>query len=341
MGMILEKKDSAMQLNDTNITVAVYMITYNHAEYIEQAVGSIINQRTNFTFKLYIGEDCSTDNTREICLRLKEKYSDKIELVLNAQNIGALQNAIKIFNLCFNSGAKYVAMLEGDDYWTDINKLQKQVNILENNPEVNICSHPSQRRYGDFVKKDNYGYWGDEVKIISAQQVIANYASTAPAQSIMFRNENIKELSLILSQLIGGHSTIQMFYALDGGLCYLPDYMSVYRVESSSSISKILFKNDKTYLERQIKNWKGLDLLNKYSNFKFEKEFQKSKRERALSVFYTGYLTIGQKFKLIMIYNLYREPLKLSKILKSDIYTNLGLAKRRILNFIKMTLQSH
>lgn len=119
--------------------VSVWMVTYNHEAYIEQAIESVMMQTTNFDFHLYIGEDCSTDNTGEICERLKTKYPKQITLVRNKKNLGANNNALNIYNLCFNSDAKYVAMLEGDDYWTDPLKLQKQVDFLESNTDFNIC----------------------------------------------------------------------------------------------------------------------------------------------------------------------------------------------------------
>jgi glycosyltransferase involved in cell wall biosynthesis len=155
--MDLEKKVLDMQLNSTVLMVAVYMITYNHEDYIEQAIESIVNQKANFLYKLFIGEDCSTDNTRQICIGLKEKYPDKIHLVLNERNVGASQNAQKIFNLCFNSGAKYVAMCEGDDYWTDPLKLQKQVDFMEANPEFVLVGAKAHVLKGEKMQKKVIG----------------------------------------------------------------------------------------------------------------------------------------------------------------------------------------
>jgi len=71
-----------MKESDKNISVAIFMVTYNHEKYIRQAVEGIVMQKTNFPYKIFIGEDCSTDNTREICLELQQKYPDKIELLL-------------------------------------------------------------------------------------------------------------------------------------------------------------------------------------------------------------------------------------------------------------------
>lgn len=140
MVMDLEKLDlDTRSGNNSAPFVAIWMVTYNHNAFIEQAIESVMIQATDFEYKLFVGEDSSTDNTREICKKLKEKYPKKIELFLNEKNLGGILNAIQIYKQCFESGAKYVALLEGDDYWTDPLKLQKQVDFFEANEEYSIC----------------------------------------------------------------------------------------------------------------------------------------------------------------------------------------------------------
>ena len=117
--------------------LAVWMLTYNHEKYIWKVIDSVLMQKTDFNYKLYIGEDCSTDNTREVVVDLKKKHPDKIELLLNEKN-NIVKNSLNTYNACFNSGAKYIALLEGDDYWTDSCKLQKQVDFLEANPAYGL-----------------------------------------------------------------------------------------------------------------------------------------------------------------------------------------------------------
>jgi glycosyltransferase involved in cell wall biosynthesis len=114
------------------------MVTYNHESYIAQAIESVLMQNTNFEYKLIIGEDCSTDRTNEIVKQYTEKYPDKITAFLNKKNLGIKNNAKQIYTACT---AKYIALLEGDDYWTDPLKLQKQVDFLETNPEYGmVCT---------------------------------------------------------------------------------------------------------------------------------------------------------------------------------------------------------
>lgn len=117
------------------------MVAYNHGDFIEKAIESIMMQNSNFNYKLFIGEDNSTDKTRVICQSLKEKYPNKIELILHEKNIGSNPNGIFMYQKCLESGAKYIALCEGDDYWTDPYKLQKQVDFLEANPEYILSFH--------------------------------------------------------------------------------------------------------------------------------------------------------------------------------------------------------
>lgn len=138
----------------TQSLVAIFMVTYNHENYIEEAVESIVSQFTNFKYTLFIAEDCSTDNTRNICIELGQKHLDKIHLVLNSTNMGGFANSQNLMNICSQSGAKYIALCEGDDYWTDPYKLQKQVDFLEANTDFDIhCGHA--RMISDDVNRND------------------------------------------------------------------------------------------------------------------------------------------------------------------------------------------
>lgn len=134
--------------------VSVCMITYNHEKYISQAIEGVLIQQTNFAFELIIGEDCSTDNTRKICLEYKEKYPNIIRLLLPDVNLGMSKNFIETIQA---ATGKYIAFCEGDDYWTDSEKLQKQVSFLDANQKYSFCCHRF-RVLNDITKK-----WDEDV----------------------------------------------------------------------------------------------------------------------------------------------------------------------------------
>ena len=115
--------------------IDVVMVTYNQEKYIAQAIESVLMQKTNFSFRLLIGEDCSTDNTGLICKEYAKKFPDKIKLISNKENQGLLRNYKSVFDV---STAKYLALLEGDDYWINDLKLQMQFDVLDRNNQIGL-----------------------------------------------------------------------------------------------------------------------------------------------------------------------------------------------------------
>lgn len=116
---------------ENQIIVSVCIVVYNHEKYLSQAIDSVIEQKTDFRFEIIIGDDCSTDDSQEIIRKYAEMYPNIIP-VLREKNIGAPHNE---FDLAIRAKGKYIAWLEGDDYWTDKDKLQKQVDFLEQHKE--------------------------------------------------------------------------------------------------------------------------------------------------------------------------------------------------------------
>lgn len=112
-----------------DVLVSVAVITFGHEKYIRQALDSILMQKVSFKYEIVIGEDCSPDNSREIILEYKRNYSDIIKLRLHDENVGITKNWYDVF---MNCKGKYITILEGDDYWSDPLKLEKQVQFLNN-----------------------------------------------------------------------------------------------------------------------------------------------------------------------------------------------------------------
>lgn len=123
----------------TSPLVSVAVITYNHAPFIRECLDGVLMQKTDFSFEVVIGEDCSTDNTREIIQEYVEKYPGLIKPVFHDKNVGGARNA---YEYCYpRLTGKYIAICEGDDYWTDPLKLQKQIDLLEKNEQIALCYH--------------------------------------------------------------------------------------------------------------------------------------------------------------------------------------------------------
>ena len=139
--------------SNSNPLVDVIMPTYNHQEYIAQAIQSVLMQECSFPYRLIIGEDCSKDGTYKICKKFEEANADRILLLKSESNSGMAANYKALFNA---STAPYLSILEGDDYWLDSQKLQKQVDILESKPEVGLVHANYRALYENGNQKEGH-----------------------------------------------------------------------------------------------------------------------------------------------------------------------------------------
>ena len=150
--------------------VSIFCITYNHASYILQCIEGFLNQKTSFPFEIIINDDCSTDGTVDILKDYYKKAPDIIRLVLHDENCYSKGIKQIILNYIYPiARGKYFALCEGDDYWTDPNKLQMQVDFLESHPEYSMCFHDvdikaekGREWYDVFGKLEDRDYTGME-----------------------------------------------------------------------------------------------------------------------------------------------------------------------------------
>jgi glycosyltransferase involved in cell wall biosynthesis len=132
------ERDNHVCICMPNPILSVRIATYQHAHFIAQCLDSVICQQTDFPFEIIIGDDCSTDGTREIVFDYADRYPEQIRVFTADMNVGIKANGQRIRNAC---RGKYIALLEGDDYWCDPLKLQKQVDFMEANPDYALCYH--------------------------------------------------------------------------------------------------------------------------------------------------------------------------------------------------------
>lgn len=211
--------------------VSICMITYNHESYIKQAIESVLMQKCDFSFELVIGEDCSTDNTFMICQELAQ-VNPQIKLLPSISNLGMMDNLTRTLNAC---NGKYIAMLEGDDYWTDPLKLQKQVDFLEANEDFAICFHPVKIWQKGKIKKD---YLTNNVNDITTIHDLA-YENYIHTPSVLFRNNLFEHFPHELSQSPVGDYFLHMLNARFGKIKKLSDAMAVYRLHEGNNWANI------------------------------------------------------------------------------------------------------
>jgi glycosyltransferase involved in cell wall biosynthesis len=260
-------------MNKAKIMVSVCMITYNHEPYIRQAIESVMMQKCDFSFELVIGEDCSTDNTKEICSNYAIKFPEII-LLPSEINIGMIPNFIKTLQAC---NGKYIAICEGDDYWTDPYKLQKQINFLEKNSECSVCFHPHQNLYNDgklIIQKPNR----INGNIFSIKAIILGGGVMA-TNTMFFLKDKLNNYPDWAKNAPVGDLPLKLILASSGKVGYIDDLMSVYRINSNGSWTSTFTYNEKKrkkHLSAMTKVWDEFDnwTSNKYHSYVIRKKIK-------------------------------------------------------------------
>jgi glycosyltransferase involved in cell wall biosynthesis len=241
-----------MEDQPNNVLVSVCCLTYNHAPFISECLDGILMQECNFEFEILINDDFSNDGTREIILEYQQKYPSIIKPIFQKDNLWS--KGYRGFNQKFNfTRAKgcYIALCEGDDYWTDPNKLQKQVNFLINNNDYALVFHNAI-----ILNNDNLNYTSvfskNQNRDYSQEELFENW--TVPTASMVFRKKIVNhDTYLSISKekdLIFGDNLIQISSFLIGKVGCIIDNMSVYRIHDKG-ISKQLDKNSIKAMNRQ------------------------------------------------------------------------------------------
>ncbi len=262
------------------ITVSICCITYNHENYIEDAIRSFINQKTNFKYEIVISNDCSTDKTQVIIDKYKKLYPNIIRDISPSRNMGSIANFYYTLNSCKGT---YIAYCEGDDYWLDDKKLQKQVDFLEKNCEYGLCYTKSKK----FIQNKNEFLRNDfGCNCCSYEEIL--YADRIPTQTIMFRssffNDYYNEIQPVDKQWAMGDLPILLYFSIKSKIFFMNEVSSVYRVLNNSANHQKNFEKAKNFLDSSKKvkeffinkyslNYSADDLNNRYYYNLFTKAF--------------------------------------------------------------------
>lgn len=235
------------------------MITYNQEKFIAQALESVLEQTAHFEYEIVIGEDCSSDSTRDILLSYKEKYPSIILLKLNQANIGANRNFVQTLRDCRGT---YIAILEGDDYWTDPLKLQKQVDFLDKRTDCAICFHnvESVDEHGIPIKAHRVPPPPKATSTISDILRNGNFIHTP---SVMFRSGLISNFPDWFYSSKLGDWPLHILNAQYGDIGHLNETMAAYRVHPASMWSSA----SKMY--RFQETIRTVEMINTHLKFKY------------------------------------------------------------------------
>lgn len=217
--------------------VSVMVITYNHERYIGQAIDSILMQEHDFEIEINIIDDCSTDNTQRIARDYQLRYPRIINCYFNEQNVGHIATQLNTFRGFQTLRGEYFALLEGDDYWTDSQKLREQVEFLENNAEFVACAHNTLKVFDDGRPSEHFlplkTFNRERATIVD----LITMAGVFHLSSIVYRNVFGLNPPQCLASRCSCEVTINMVYGQFGDFHCINKYMSAYRVHDSGVFS--------------------------------------------------------------------------------------------------------
>ncbi len=246
-------------------TVTVACAAYNHAAYIADAIDGLLIQKTEFPVEIIIYDDASTDGTADIIRAYAEKYPDRITAILQSENQWSKGKTLLDF-LFSKANGEYIAICEGDDYWTDPLKLQKQVQAMKEHPELDVCaSCTALESDGKII---GYCAPAKEDTVLSMDQVILGGGDFVSTCSLMIRTDAMMRTP-DFTKIMYIDYVFQMNSALRGGMLYLSDCMSVYRTFTSNSWTVSYFSDSKMRQDFNDKMKRILNLLNEETEGKY------------------------------------------------------------------------
>lgn len=233
--------------------LSIVSITYNHGKYIREALQSFVDQKTNFDFEIIVADDCSTDKTPDIIREFERKYPKLFKSIIRQKNVGVQEN---LYDALRAAEGQYIALCEGDDYWTDSQKLQLQVDFLDANPEYALCFHPVKVFYEN-GQKDNHVYpsISDKSKFTVRELLRGNFIQT---NSVVYRKQNYTSMPANILPL---DWYLHLYHAQFGKIGFIEQTMSAYRRHPGG----IWWESDRNKDELWKKH--GLSQLRLYKEF--------------------------------------------------------------------------
>lgn len=237
--------------------VTVVTTTYNHEKYIEKCIKGIVSQKTNFKFQLLISDDCSKDKTREIIKKYAKKYPDIVKPIFREKNLGAMENFVQTLN---EANTEYVALCDGDDEWTDVNKLQMQADFLDKHKNYSIVFHTTYIVFED-KSRPNAPHPINIKNTLTLKDLIQE--NMIPANTVMYRWIYKKKDSLIKDfpeNIVPGDYFIHFMHAKKGKIYYIDKIMSKYIRQPSG----MWYLNSRPDKQNEFYDLYGEKLLNFY-----------------------------------------------------------------------------
>ncbi len=239
--------------------VCVHMPAYRHAAFIAQAIDSVLAQKTDFDVHILIGEDGSDDSTPDICREYERLYPDRIRVIYRdrskktdyADSLPGRQNVIDLYK---QATGEFVALLEGDDYWIDTNKLQAQVDHLRAHPEQSFCFTNAYNLYPSGKREDYVRGWlGGKLPEAEMQQRDIVAKNFIPTAGVMYRRDRLTRYPPIFQTVAALDQVLYITLAEQGGFGFLDRMSAVRRIHEGGVVSMkgLLVKIDRSLHQLQ------------------------------------------------------------------------------------------
>jgi len=263
------------------IIVSISCIAYNHEKYIEDAIEGFLMQKTNFRYEILLHDDASTDRTADIIRKYEMKYPEIIYPIYQKENQYSKGVKVGKFNRSRARG-KYIALCEGDDYWIDPLKLQKQVGYMEKHPECSMCFHAAYKVNENKKKMRRHIRPAKRDKEFSVDEIIMGGGGLFSTNSVLYLGKNKINRPDFYNNAPIGDYPMAIYMALKGKVFYMDEFMSAYRVGNKKS-----WTNKITYdYEKAKKYYDRLELMfdeiNKYTDYKYKDTIKKVKMKTKL-----------------------------------------------------------
>ena len=291
----------------SDIKVSIVCTAYNHELYIKNAIEGFLSQKTNFAFEIIIHDDASTDETPNIIMEYYRRFPGIIIPILQKEN--QYSKGTRIFSTFLNPiiRGKYIAHCEGDDYWIDPEKLQKQFDALEEDQTCDICFHPARAMYPNGTSRIMCLYSKSKIAF-PIGDVIVGGGGFMPTASLFYRKEirtSVDEFFERYGKFPVGDVMLQFLASKRGGALYLPMIGSVYRVSSVGSWSSRI-KNDSDFASKVRKSrivWN--EKLNEFTDYEYNYFFRKKITRILLSYITNPYMDKNERFYYFQNYSSY------------------------------------
>lgn len=262
-----------------NILVSIHCLTYNHEKFIAEAIESFLMQKTNFKFEILIHDDASTDRTQEIIKQYELQYPTLIKPIYQLENQYSKGNSVNTVNLINLNRAKgkYIAVCEGDDYWIDPYKLQKQVEYMEKNPDCSLCVHGGYIVDAAEKTLQSSNRPSKKNKFFTVEEVIEGGGGLFLTNSMLFPRKFALERPEFLQNAPVGDYPYAINLSLLGKVYFIDEFMSAYRVGHSGSWTATEFNNIQNKKRHYAGIEKMLDNLNSYTDFQYTDAITRTK----------------------------------------------------------------